>query len=61
MKRLALAVLLLSFFLVTCKEEDAYITPALPKTVVLEENSETFIELVPYGASTIRLTVFSEY
>ncbi len=41
--------------------EDAYITPPLPKTVVPEEGSDTFIELVPYGASTIRLTVFPEY
>ncbi|MDD5950682.1 MAG: glycoside hydrolase family 127 protein [Bacteroidales bacterium] len=41
--------------------EDAYITPALPETVVPEENSETFIDLVPYGASTIRLTVFPVY
>ena len=40
--------------------EDAYITPPLPKTVVPEEGSDTFIELVPYGASTIRLTVFPE-
>lgn len=40
--------------------EDAYITPPLPKTVVPEEGSDAFIELVPYGASTIRLTVFPE-
>jgi hypothetical protein len=40
--------------------EDAYITPPLPQTVVPEEGSDTFIELVPYGASTIRLTVFPE-
>ena len=40
--------------------EDAYITPPLPETVVPEEGSDTFIELVPYGASTIRLTVFPE-
>ena len=40
--------------------EDAYITPHLPKTVVPEPGTETFIELVPYGASTIRLTVFPE-
>ncbi len=40
--------------------EDALVTPPLPKTVVPEEGSDTFIELVPYGASTIRLTVFPE-
>ena len=40
--------------------DDAYITPPLPETVVPEEGSDTFIELVPYGASTIRLTVFPE-
>ncbi|MCF0178273.1 MAG: glycoside hydrolase family 127 protein, partial [Bacteroidales bacterium] len=40
--------------------DDAYLTPALPAQVVPEEGSETFIELVPYGASTIRLTVFPE-
>ena len=40
--------------------EDAYITPPLPQTVVPEEGSDAFIELVPYGASTIRLTVFPE-
>ncbi len=40
--------------------EDAYITPPLPQTVVPEEGSDVFIELVPYGASTIRLTVFPE-
>ena len=40
--------------------DDAYITPPLPKTVVPEEGSDSFIELVPYGASTIRLTVFPE-
>ena len=40
--------------------EDAYITPPLPQTVVPEEDSDAFIELVPYGASTIRLTVFPE-
>ncbi len=39
---------------------DSYITPALPKEVVPEEGSETTIELVPYGSSTIRLTVFPE-
>ena len=40
--------------------DDAYLTPQLPKTVVPEDGSDTFIELVPYGASTIRLTVFPE-
>ena len=40
--------------------EDTYITPPLPRTVVPEEGSDAFIELVPYGASTIRLTVFPE-
>lgn len=40
--------------------EDAYVTPPLPETVVSEEGTDTFIELVPYGASTIRLTVFPE-
>ena len=32
----------------------------LLQTVVPEEGSDAFIELVPYGASTIRLTVFPE-
>ena len=40
--------------------DDAYLTPPLPQTVVPEEGTDTFIELVPYGASTIRLTVFPE-
>ena len=40
--------------------DDAYITPPLPQTVVPEDGSDTFIELVPYGASTIRLTIFPE-
>ena len=40
--------------------DDAYLTPPLPKEVVAEPGTETFIELVPYGASTIRLTVFPE-
>ena len=40
--------------------EDSYVTPQLPETVIAEENSDTFIDLVPYGASTIRLTVFPE-
>ena len=40
--------------------DDAYLTPQLPETVVPEEGTDTFIELVPYGASTIRLTVFPE-
>ena len=40
--------------------EDAYITPPLPKNVVAEPGTETYIDLVPYGASTIRLTVFPE-
>ena len=40
--------------------EDAYITPPLPQTVIPEEGSDAFIDLVPYGASTIRLTVFPE-
>ena len=40
--------------------DDAYLTPPLPQTVVAEPGTDTFIELVPYGASTIRLTVFPE-
>jgi len=40
--------------------EDSKVTPDLPATVVPEEGTETTIELVPYGASTIRLTVFPE-
>ena len=40
--------------------DDAYLTPPLPKVVVPEEGSDTFIDLVPYGASTIRLTIFPE-
>ncbi len=40
--------------------EDAYVTPPLPLKVIPEKGSDTFIELVPYGASTIRLTVFPE-
>ena len=40
--------------------EDAYITPHLPEKVVAEPGTEKFIELVPYGASTIRITVFPE-
>ena len=39
---------------------DAYITPALPSTVVPEAGTDTFIDLVPYGASTIRITIFPE-
>lgn len=42
------------------EKEDAYVTPPLPQTVVPEEGTDTFIELVPYGASTIRLTIFPE-
>ena len=40
--------------------DDAYITPPLPQHVEAEEGSDTYIDLVPYGASTIRLTVFPE-
>ena len=37
---------------------DNRFTPALPKTVVSEERSDTVIELVPYGSTTLRLTIF---
>ena len=42
------------------EKEDAYVTPPLPQTVIPEEGTDTFIDLVPYGASTIRLTIFPE-
>ena len=37
---------------------DNRFTPALPKAVVSEERSDTVIELVPYGSTTLRLTIF---
>ncbi|MCQ2147394.1 MAG: hypothetical protein MJZ16_07750, partial [Bacteroidales bacterium] len=37
---------------------DERYTPALPKTVETESNQVSYIELVPYGSSTIRLTIF---
>ncbi len=37
---------------------DGRFTPSLPETVVTEEGSDTFIELVPYGSTTLRLTTF---
>lgn len=38
-------------------KEDRY-TPALPDTVEAEEGGVSYIELVPYGSTTLRLTVF---
>ncbi|MCI5912214.1 MAG: hypothetical protein MRZ50_01925, partial [Prevotella sp.] len=37
---------------------DGRFTPSLPETVVAEEGGDTFIELVPYGSTTLRLTTF---
>ena len=33
-------------------------TPALPKTVVPESEEVQYIDLVPYGSTTLRLTTF---
>ncbi|WP_272621399.1 beta-L-arabinofuranosidase domain-containing protein [Allomuricauda sp. AC10] len=33
-------------------------TPSFPKQVEVEENSETSLELIPYGTTTLRMTVF---
>lgn len=40
--------------------EDRY-TPALPETVVPESEEITYIDLVPYGSTTLRLTTFPVY
>jgi hypothetical protein len=41
-------------------EEDRY-TPALPKEVTPESKTISYIDLVPYGSTTLRLTIFPEY
>ncbi|MBO5419622.1 MAG: glycoside hydrolase family 127 protein [Bacteroidales bacterium] len=41
-------------------DEDRY-TPALPDEVVAESDEVTFIDLVPYGSTTLRLTTFPVY
>ena len=38
-------------------KEDRF-TPALPETVVTESDEIEYIELVPYGCTTLRLTTF---
>ena len=38
-------------------KEDRF-TPALPETVTAESDEVTYIELVPYGSTTLRLTTF---
>lgn len=42
------------------KEEGRY-TPALPETVVPESKKVSYIDLVPYGSTTLRLTIFPQY
>jgi hypothetical protein len=41
-------------------EEGRY-TPALPKEVTPESKKISYIDLVPYGSTTLRLTIFPEY
>jgi len=41
-------------------QENRY-TPALPETVVPESGKVTYIDLVPYGSTTLRLTIFPTY
>lgn len=41
-------------------EEGRY-TPALPETVVPESKKVSYIDLVPYGSTTLRLTIFPQY
>mgnify|MGYP003333978701 CR=1 FL=1 len=36
-------------------------TPALPETVIPESEEVSYIELVPYGSTTLRLTTFPVY
>lgn len=40
--------------------EDRY-TPALPKDITPESKKVSYIDLVPYGSTTLRLTIFPEY